>query len=331
MEEEKSIGTTPNFKYMRAIPRMADYLKNKNIASIFKDHKRVLFAAGGGDSRIELFTNSLEHMGSLCLDQLGIRCLSRISKSSLASVSGNNTINIWDIENKILMSTLYGDREWITALCAVRESVLVSGSNENSLIIWNKSPESPIYSVSYLLTGHTSNIKSIIKSNTNTSIIISGEKNGNFIIWDIDQGLCIRRKPCYYNPLSQMKQHVRGEVAVSYSEKVIVWGVADTSIFRQFTVCSGKAIEFLSRDILLRGGRKGQLEFVDYMQTGRVLPRTIRGLHSHTIYAMQRIAKNIVITFSADGYLKVIDPIYRKCHLKFKKACWCTSALAYFN
>ena len=71
------------------------------------------------------------------------------------------------------------------------------------------------------------------------------------------------------------------------------------------------------------------MEFIDYTQTGCKLPPIIEGLHSKSINFIQRIAKNIVITASEDGYLKVIHPIFRRCYLKFK-ARKSLYALAYF-
>ena len=128
-----------------------------------------------------------------------------------------------------------------------------------------------------------------------------------------------------------MKQHMRGDVVINYWNKVRVWGAVNDlggDPIKQFDV-KGYSIEFLSEDLLLRGGWEGQLEFIDYTQTGCKLPSIIMGLHSGTIYAIQRIAKNIVITASEDGYLKVIHPISRRCYLKFnaRKPLY---ALAYF-
>ena len=106
-----------------------------------------------------------------------------------------------------------------------------------------------------------------------------------------------------------MKQHMRGDVVVSYTHYIKVWGASNNwggDPIKQFDVSLGWSIEFLSENLLLRGGREGQLEFIDYAQTGCKLPSIIMELHSGNIYAIQRIAKNIVITASGDGYLKVI-------------------------
>ena len=125
---------------------------------------------------------------------------------------------------------------------------------------------------------------------------------------------------------------MRGYVVVSYEYKVKVWGAANNwgeDPIKQFDVCKGWSIEFLSENLLLRGGDEGQLEFIDYAQTGCKLPSIIMGLHSKRIYSIQRIVKNIVVTTSEDGYLKVIHPISRRCYLNFK-ARKSLYALAYF-
>ena len=250
-----------------------------------------------------------------------IWCLCPISNKILASGSRDKTLKIWNIEDRSIMSTLSGHTDAVNALCYVKEGVLVSGSEDKSLIIWSKStPESSTYSHKQTLTGHKSGIQGIIRLNNRD--VISGEFKGDLMMWNIDQGLCIRHIPCVYgfgDNLIQMKQHIGGDVVVGYWFKVRVWGAANNwgeDPIKQFDV-KGYSIEFLSENLLLRGGWEGHLEFIDYTQIGR-LPSTIMGLHSKSIYAIQRLAKNIVITASDDGYLKVIHPISRRCYLKFK-------------
>ena len=222
------------------------------------------------------------------------------------------------------MSTLSGHTKGVNALCSVNIGQLVSGSWDNSLIIWSQSrPESSIYSLRQVLRGHTSCIRGIIR--IKNSMIVSGERKGDLRMWDLDQGLCIRHIPrlSEFGYLHQMKQHIGGDLLVSDRHEVNVWGAAnnwDNIPIKQFNnVCDGCLIEFLDGDLLLRGGLSGQLEFIDYAQTGCKLPPIIMGVHSKYINAIQQIAKNIVITASADGYLKVIHPISRKLYLSFKK------------
>ena len=143
-------------------------------------------------------------------------------------------------------------------------------------------------------------------------------------MWEIEEGGCIRHIPRvdeFCDSIYQMKQYIGGEVAVGFWGGVSVWGDAnnwDNIPIREFSdVCKGCSLEFLDGDLLLRGD-KGQLGFILYREIGSLLySAIIPRLHSNFIYVMQRIAKNIVVTVSADRYLKVLHPISRKCYLKF--------------
>ena len=259
-----------------------------------------------------------------------------MSHKILVSGSCDKTIKIWDIENRTIMSTLSQHTEYVVALCYMGNGIFVSGSKDNSLFIWNKyelpgSSSTSTYS-HRVLTRLKSGIRGIIRIKKRE--IISGDFEGDLRIWDIVEGVCTKHiipsggwVPSY---IYQMKQHM-GEVAVNYDRAIKVWGAANNWEYplKQFGVCDGRSIEFLTSDILLRGGDKGQLEFIDYRLTGCSLPSPIKGLHSRNIIAIQRIAKNIVATGSDDGSLKVIDPKSRNGYLNFKKGLW-VKAMAYF-
>ena len=322
MEEGKIIENVLNEEYedyLRVVPRIGYYMKSKNISAIFKSKCPTFALAGfcGVEERIYLFSNSLEEMGSFSGYKERVWCLCAISNRILASGS-EDSIKIWDIKERKIICKLSEHANSVTTLCYVREGVFVSGSDDKSLIIWNKLLESAIYSPRHVLTRHTEAIAGIIKMNN--SEIISGDYIGDLMIRDIDQGVCTRHISLLGYGILQMKQHL-GEIAVSYKEKVSVWGAVNNweAPINQFSACDGFSIEFLSGDILLRGGGlKGQLEFIYYAQIGCSMP-PIQRLHSEIIYDLQRIAKNIVITASMDGFMKVIDPISRKCYLNFKK------------
>ena len=272
MEEEKAVLNKELYEFL--IPRIAYYLKSNNLARIFKE-KCPIFGAGGDEKRINLFSNSLEHMGYFSGYKFSIQCLCAISNKILASGSLDKTIKIWNIEDRAIMSTLYGHTNGVSALCKVKEGVFVSGSYDNSLIIWSKSPpESSTYSQRGTLIGHTTWITGLTRLNNRE--IVSGDPQGFIMIWDIDQGLCLRQIPpvVEYDFLNQIKHDMRRNVVVvSLWKKVRVWG-ADNTHIQQFDT-KGKSIEFLSEDLLLRGGDEGELEFIDYAQTGCKVPPTI--------------------------------------------------------
>ena len=335
MRTPQSKRRVVNEEYLIVVPRIAYYFKSKNTLDIFK-YKCPLFAACGIASeqkgRIYLFSNSLEHMGTFVGHKRGIYSLCAISHKILASGSKDKNIKIWDIEKRVIMSTLSGHTDVVNNLCYVGKGQLVSGSWDKSLIVWSKlAGSSSTYSYKQVLTGHKSRISRIIRINNRE--IISGELHGDLRIWNIDEGVCIRHIPFMGYGLHQMKQHIGGDVAISYAGEFFVFGAANNweAPIKQFRVCVGFSIEFLDRDILLRGGLSGQLEFVDYAQTGCLMPPDIQGLYSCYIEAIQRIANNILVTVTNDGYIKVINPISRKCYLKFKiNDQWYSSAIVYF-
>ena len=182
MEEEKAVVNKE--KYERIIPRIGYYMKSKNIARIFKE-KCPIFAAGGKEKIINLFSNSLEHMGYFSGHKESIWCLCQISNKILASGSDDKNIKIWNIEDRSIMSTLSGHTDEVNALCNVKEGIFVSGSLDKSLIIWSKSTSESIYSYRQILRGHKSWIMGIIRLNNRE--IVSGESGGNLMMWDIDQ------------------------------------------------------------------------------------------------------------------------------------------------
>ena len=96
--EEKNIESMVNEEYVRVV---AYYLKNKNIANILK-HKCATLAAGGGYERIYIYTNSLQHMGSLLGHREYIQCLSILSNIFLASGSWDKSIKIWRLRIGLL-------------------------------------------------------------------------------------------------------------------------------------------------------------------------------------------------------------------------------------
>ena len=224
MEERKC--TIESSEYIRVASRMGFYLKNKNNRGKYKDKSALFAGAGGTKGRIELISHNLKHMGSLIGHHSIIRCLCSQSNRILVSGSADSNIKIRDIEERALITTLYGHTGWVTAICDISlgDTQLVSGRPDFSLIIWAKLSGSPLYSLRDMLIGHTSEIRGIVK--INNAEIISGEWNGDLRIWDLPSGLCTRHIP-KDKYIYEMKPLHEGEVAVDYLHRVKVWGAGE--------------------------------------------------------------------------------------------------------
>ena len=292
MEKMSDINTSTK-EYVKVIPQISYYLRGRFLPPIFK-YKCPLFAAAGEFNRIYIFSNSLEHMGTLG-NKAASRCLCAMSHKILASGLFGNTIQIWDIENRAIMSTLSQHTNYVSALCNMGNGVFVSGSRDQSLIIWSKyelpgSSSASTFTYSHrVLTGHKSEIRGIIR--LNNIEIISGESKGDLRIWNIVEGVCTKHIILHINDIiKKMTEHMGDDVVVNHKTQVRVWGAGNNWVntpLKQFEVCIGHSLEFLTPDILLRGGDKGQLEFVAYRLTSRSLPLPIKELHSRSIGTIQ--------------------------------------------
>ena len=328
MEEQNTVLYQTD---LRIISQMDYYLRNKNIPN-YMNKRGILLIAGGESKRIYIFTKTLENIGSFIGHKKSVDCLEILSSSKLASASKDKTIKIWNLEQRTIIFTLYEDISVVSALCCVSSRVLVSGSIDHSLIIWEISET--YGEPKYILDGHISTIQGIIK--LNNVEIISGEFRGDLRIWNIEFGTCMRHIPDMtgYGRLYQMKKLVKdnGVVAVCMDYGITVWGeeiylhnaldidIEELSPNKQFgTVTDGGcSVELLPGNILLRGGVSGELKFIDYTQTGDTPIEEPLLLHLREIRDIQNIAQNIVVTVSWDGSLKVIDPISRICYFTFK-------------
>ena len=61
MEDIKYTNSSTNEEYLRIIPQMSKYFKNVHIRSLF-EWKCALFATGGRDKKVDIFSNSLEYI-----------------------------------------------------------------------------------------------------------------------------------------------------------------------------------------------------------------------------------------------------------------------------
>ena len=333
MEE---LNKNSNRKHQRIIPQIIFYLKNKNKPEIFKKSKSALFATGGRG--IYLFSNSLEHMGCLGIFGSAISCLQSLSGRKLASGLYDNTIQIWNIKNKSLICTLSKHRDIIRALCEPRAGTLVSGSEDTSLIVWNLRR---IRTPPIILIGHISCIVGII--GLNSKEIISGEKRGDLLIWNIDYGgTCVRHILTYSGQgILQMLNvgHREGGVntlvcAIEDNNRLAIWDIRERMIeapiqeiaygHQEGNGISSK-IEFISRYIYVRGGEggvksnlgvcylhKGQYELGEIHSTAVI----IHQLHLGNIAAMLGVGRNILVTLGNIN-VKLIDVMSKIVYLNF--------------
>ena len=322
MGEIKDLERIYEDKHQRIIPQINYYFKSLKDGELNK-RKVPLFGTGGQDKRINLFTNSLEHMGSLNGQEGGILCLNSPSRKTVASGGYDNKIYIWELERMSMICVLSGHRSYVRVLCAPREGILVSGSGDQRLIIWETDMESK-WKLRGELEGHTSSINGIIRISNEQ--IISGEYLGDLRLWDIGQAMCLRHisRTKSNDFLMQMKIYNCYSISALFCcmlQRVALWDLGGSfhSPFEQLDYMDGGwSLGFMQPDILLIGGQRGVFDLMHLYGEGPLLP-SIPLLHSkRVILDILVIARNIVVCASEDGTVKVINPLLRRLYFQFK-------------
>ena len=106
-------------------------------------------------------------------------------------------------------------------------------------------------------------------------------------------------------------------------KKTVIWGTGNNweapEKILKFNECeNGHSVEWLSEEIFLRGGVSGILRMLYFKKDVNSGERVVR-IHKYSITNILRIGKNTVVTIANDAYMKVINPILKKCYFKFKR------------
>jgi len=124
-----------------------------------------------------------------------------------------------------LRGVLRGHSGWVTAIATSPENgnVLVSGSRDKSIIIWDLTKEEPsnFGHARRSFTGHSHFISDVVIS-SDGQFVLSGSWDGTLRLWDINAGVCHR----------QFIGHKKDVLSVAFSadNRQIVSGSRDKSI-----------------------------------------------------------------------------------------------------
>ncbi|CAD8142265.1 unnamed protein product [Paramecium pentaurelia] len=104
--------------------------------------------------------------------------------TTLASGSGDNIINLWDVKTAKVKSKLEGHRDWVTSLCFSPDgTTLASGSGDNTIRLWDVKTEK----LNQELSGHRYDVNSICFS-PDGSTLASGSDDKSISLWDVKTG-----------------------------------------------------------------------------------------------------------------------------------------------
>ena len=111
----------------------------------------------------------------------------------MASGASDNTIKIWDVENKKLLvtfdSTKYqGHTQPVNALAALNNGLLASGSEDKTIKFWNITSGSLIRN----LLGHTGSVYYSVDLLSDGQTFLSGSYDQTIKLWNVTNGQILK-------------------------------------------------------------------------------------------------------------------------------------------
>ncbi len=153
-----------------------EWLDNDTLASGgYTDNTIKLWSATTGQTKRTIQTNP--YFFSLTMLNTNIH---------LAVGLESGDINIYNINDGNLVSSLKGHGWWVNDLVQLSADLLVSSSADDTVRIWNLTTNTS----KFILTGHTSLVYGL--KQISSSILASGSMDATIKLWDITSGQLIR-------------------------------------------------------------------------------------------------------------------------------------------
>jgi WD40 repeat protein len=156
--------------------------KNNKFISSCRTYCNIAIWDSDNFERIELLYNRKDQEEDNLLTSSTV-----LSDNILVSGLDNGTINIWNINEKIIEKSIKAHEDRVTCLTKTKDSSkLISGSFDSNIKIW----DSNNFQLLRKITGHLKPINCLKMLNDET--ILSGSKDETIRIWKIDSGECLR-------------------------------------------------------------------------------------------------------------------------------------------
>jgi len=152
-----------------------EWLDKDTLASGSYDKRIKLWSATTGQTKRTIKTN--QYVDSLKLLNNNIQ---------LAAGLANGHINIYNINDGNLLSSLKGHTYWVRDLVQISDDLLASSSGDETVRIWNLTTNT----CKFILTGHTSGVYGL--KQITSSILASGSMDTSIKLWNITSGQLIR-------------------------------------------------------------------------------------------------------------------------------------------
>jgi hypothetical protein len=202
-----------------------EWLDKDTLASGSRDKTIKLWSMTTGQTKRTIQTNQV--VGSLKLLNTNI---------NLAAGLGNGDINIYNINDGNLVSSLKGHTSVVEDLVQLSSDLLASSSDDRTVRIWNLTTNMS----EFILTGHTDFVFGL--KQITPSILASGSKDATIKLWDITSGKLIRTLTGHTSTIYwsvDLLNNGQTLVSGSYDKKIKLWNWSTGECFNKMETTGG--------------------------------------------------------------------------------------------
>jgi len=195
----------------------------------------------------EISTGKTLHKTNVGSSIYSIRSLS----NKLIACGLSNTLDNLRIYNySTLVKTLYGHSAVVESIELLSEHLLVSGSKDTKLIVWDLSS----YSIKYNLTAHTVHVYCVKR--LSSSLMASGDTSGQIIIWNWLNGSLV-------HTLTGHTFSLRRSSLDLYNDDTLISGSWDKTV-KFWNITNGQLLQTIQTNIQIGAIvmlKKGKLKY----------------------------------------------------------------------
>ncbi len=151
----------------------------------------------------------------------------------MASGGQNNTVNLWDVQTANILRTFSGHENIVTHIALSSDNTkMVTASLDKTLRVWDVNTGSILHTLEYKSSQFSKNELPIYDHPfealaLNSRMVISGDRIGNILFWDIESGKLVKRFATLDGPISSITVSPSGKkiLAVERNMKVSLWNL----------------------------------------------------------------------------------------------------------
>ncbi|CAJ1389268.1 unnamed protein product [Effrenium voratum] len=207
----------------------------------------------------------------------------------------DHTLQIWDLDSRMLLHVLRGHKYWVTAVAFSRDgALLASGSADKSIKVWQPATAS----CKATLQGHLLSVSAVAFS-ADRRRLVSGSWDKKVCIWDVETASCIQTLHGHTDWVHSVAWSPGGHQVASASSdhSVRVWdvtaGAVDSVLVGHLQTVS--SVCFAANGLLASGSLDGTVRLWN-LKEGVLVARLRQESDESSIHS---------VAFSADGELIV--------------------------